>query len=114
MVKDKWDGIMKKRTSLMGAFHRLDILLTQEVYEFCDLFIKTGLEYTTDEDIKEKFNVNLYRDVSDLYGKNNSQRQYYTMPNTQIPNKQREFAELLYKTDKTCKEDGIKCASYIN
>jgi hypothetical protein len=56
MVKDKWDGIIKKRTSLMGAFHRLDILLTQDVYEFCDLFIKRGLEYTTDEDIKEKFN----------------------------------------------------------
>ncbi len=56
MAKDKWDGIIKKRTSLMSAFHRLDILLTQEVYEFCDLFIKTGLEYTTDEDIKEKFN----------------------------------------------------------
>ena len=57
MVKDpEWDSIIKKRTFLMLSFHRLNILLTQDVYEFCDLFIKTGLEYTTDEDIKEKFN----------------------------------------------------------
>jgi|TARA_B110000971_G_scaffold20384_1_gene18632 hypothetical protein len=61
-------------------------------------------------DIKEKFNTNLYRDVSDLYGKNNSQRQYYTMPSTTLPNKQTEFAKWCYNTGATCKEDTIKCA----
>lgn len=62
------------------------------------------------KDIKEKFNVNLYRDVSDLYGKNNSQRQYYTMPSTTMPNKQTEFAKWCYNTGPICKEKSIECA----
>ena len=65
---------------------------------------------TLKADIKDKFNVNLYRDVADLYGKNNSQRQYYTMPSTTLPNKQTEFAKWCYNTGATCKEDTIKCA----
>jgi hypothetical protein len=63
------------------------------------------------KNIKEKFNNNLYRDVSDLYGKNNSQRQYYTMPSTTMPNKQTEFAKWCYNTGPICKEDTIKCAT---
>lgn len=63
------------------------------------------------KDIKEKFNYNLYRDVSDLYGKNNSQRQYYTMPSTTMPNKQTEFAKWCYNTGPICKEKTIKCAT---
>ena len=31
-------------------------------------------------DIEEKFNEELYRDVNDIFGKNNSQRQFYTVP----------------------------------
>lgn len=62
------------------------------------------------EEIEEKFNVNLYRDVGDLYGKSNSQREYYTMPSTTIPNKQTEYAKWLYGQSSTCKEDGVKCA----
>lgn len=71
--------------------------------------------YNNDEikkDINDKFNNNLYRDVSDLYGKNNSQRQFYTMPCTQIVNDQTKFAKWLYQTDETCKEKGVKCTSY--
>lgn len=64
------------------------------------------------EDIKKHFNNKLYRDVSDLYGKNNSQRQYYTMPCTEVVNDQTKFAKWLYQTDETCKEKGVKCASY--
>jgi len=63
-------------------------------------------------EIKQLFNNSLYRDVSDLYDKNNSQRQFYTMPCTEIVNNQTEFANWLYKTDETCKEKGVKCASY--
>ncbi len=61
------------------------------------------------KDIKNNFNFNLYRDVSDLYEKGNSQRQFYTMPSTTMPNKQTEFAKWCYNTGPTCKEDTIKC-----
>jgi hypothetical protein len=66
------------------------------------------------KDIENKFNHNLYRDVSDLYGNNNSQRQYYTMPSTTFPNDQTSYAKWLYNTGPTCKENGIKCVPYWN
>jgi hypothetical protein len=70
------------------------------------------------EEIKEKiednFNINLFRDVSDVYGKNNSQRQYYTMPATTIPNDQTKFAKWLYGQGPTCKEKTMFCATPWN
>jgi hypothetical protein len=64
---------------------------------------------TNDPDIKKQiddnFNNNLYRDIDDVFGKMNSQRQFYSVPSTTIPNKQDEFAKWLYKTPPTCKED---------
>ena len=62
------------------------------------------------DNIEKNFNLNLYRDVSDLYQKNNSQRQYYTMPSTTMPNDQTKFAKWCYNTGPTCKEETIKCA----
>ena len=62
------------------------------------------------EKIEDKFNFNLYRDVGDLYGKSNSQREYYTMPSTTIPNEQTSFAKWLYATGPTCKEKSIYCS----
>ncbi len=56
MIKDEWDEKLEQRTSLLTSFRRLDIALTQDVYEFCELFISTGNIYSTDEDVKEKFN----------------------------------------------------------
>lgn len=60
--------------------------------------------------IENKFKYNLYRDVSDLYNKNNSQRQYYTMPSTTIPNDQTAFAKWCFNTGPTCKEKTLYCA----
>ena len=73
---------------------------------------KVVKQNTVTEEINSFFNNNLYRDVSDLYQKNNSQRQFYTMPCTDIVNEQTKFAKWLYYTDETCKEKGIKCTGY--
>lgn len=68
-----------------------------------------------DDEIKESINVNfnhqLFRDVDELWERENSQRQFYTMPNTAIPNNQKEFAEWLYKlpASANCKEEGDGC-----
>lgn len=73
-----------------------------------------------DEEIKESIKVNfnheLFRDVDELWERENSQRQFYTMPNTGVPNKQNEFAEWLYKlpTSSICKEDTTACYRYSN
>ena len=66
------------------------------------------------EKIEDKFGYNLYRDVGDLYGKSNSQRQYYTVPSTTIPNNQTSFAKWLYGSQATCKEKSIYCSPEMN
>ena len=48
------------------------------------------------ERIREKFNHGLFRNVDDLYGNVNSQRQFFVMPSTTIPNLQGELATWLY------------------
>jgi len=69
-----------------------------------------------DPEIKKKieasFSNNLFKDVNDIFGKMNSQRQFYTMPSTTIPNGQMEFAKWLYLNPKTCKEDQDYCNPY--
>lgn len=66
------------------------------------------------KNIEDKFGYNLYRDVGDLYGKSNSQRQYYTAPSTTIPNNQTAFAKWCYNVGPTCKESSIYCAPEMN
>ena len=62
--------------------------------------------------IEKEFNEDLYRDINDIFGKNNSQRQFYTVPGNSIPNDQDTFAKWLYATPKTCKEgNGLQCAA---
>lgn len=62
-------------------------------------------------EINDKFNEKLYRDVSDLYSKNNSQREFYSVGYNGIPD-QTSFAKWLFKTPPTCKERGLNCGTY--
>ncbi len=58
------------------------------------------------------FKSNVFKDVNDIYNRNISERQFYTVPSTTIPNDQETFSKWLYKGnyDKTCKENnGIVC-----
>lgn len=60
--------------------------------------------------IDKNFNARLFKDVGDLYGKMASQREFYTVPSTTIPNDQTSFAEWLYGKGLTCKEgNGFAC-----
>lgn len=68
------------------------------------------------QEIEDAFNTKLHQNTSDIFGKYNSQRQFYTMPVTTIPNKQVEFAKWLYREKgKTCKEgDQSKCTAFLS
>jgi hypothetical protein len=58
------------------------------------------------------FRVQWYSDPTDVFGKNQSQRQFVTQPSTTVPNDQGAFADWLYKIPgKTCKEGGRNCLS---
>ena len=63
-------------------------------------------------DIDKFFDDNLFKDVSDIYDKRNSQRQFFTMPYTTFPNDQSGFAKWAYGEPSTCKEgNGIQCVA---
>jgi hypothetical protein len=69
-----------------------------------------------DSDIKDNIRVNfnheLFRDVDELWERANSQRQFYTLPNTAIPNNQTEFAKWLFGNTENCKTDNQACLRY--
>jgi len=55
---------------------------------------------------------NLFRDVNDVYKRSNNSRQFHTTPNTNIVSDQDTFANWLYKTPETCKENTEHCVPY--
>lgn len=69
-----------------------------------------------DEDINNEviksFNEKILMNSDDAFERTNGQRQFYTCPNTKIPNDQVEFAKWLYKAPQTCKENQEQCLRY--
>ena len=62
-------------------------------------------------DMKKYFRKIIHTDLTDIWGKNISDRNFYTMPNTNIVNKQTEFANWCYdmKNSGACKTLGKNC-----
>jgi len=64
-------------------------------------------EPTVKQTMDDYFRVQWFSDPTDVFGKNQSQRQFVTQPSTTVPNDQGAFADWLYKIPgKTCKEGG--------
>lgn len=62
------------------------------------------------KEMKNNYEFNLFRDVDDVFARNANSRNFYTMPNTTVPDDRTGFAEWLYKTGPTCKEgNGLQC-----
>ncbi len=91
--------------------------MNPEIYDYntknveepaCTSYNNKGVQKYADK----LFSSSLVRDVNDLFGKGNSQRQFYTVPGNSIPNDQDTFSKWLYATPKTCKEgNGLQCAA---
>ena len=60
------------------------------------------------KDFNQKKNFNLYKNVSDIFEKENFNR-HFTVPTTDYINNQTKFAKWLYSNDTTCKDDLTKC-----
>ena len=57
----------------------------------------------------------LYKDQFDIFNKEHSQREFYTMPVNSIINDSIKFAEWCYKTPPTCKQgNGIQCVADLH
>jgi len=65
--------------------------------------------------INEKFTYNLYKDVGDVYDKNTSSRQFYTVPNTTIAqDPEGKYKQWLYgDVNNSCKDKTYFCAKNI-
>ena len=64
--------------------------------------------------VEETLDSQVFKDSNDLFNRRNSQRQWYTMPNTEAMNRQTEFAKWCYMTPPTCKEgNGLQCANNL-
>jgi hypothetical protein len=67
------------------------------------------------KNMNDSFYSRLFRDVGDIYGKMSSERQFYTVPSTTIPNDQNALAQWLYNRGPSCKENnGEQCFRNIN
>jgi hypothetical protein len=68
------------------------------------------------EDVRNE-QIKLFRnesllDKTDLYGKNSSDRNFYTMPSTTALNDQEGFARFMYGDFNHCKADGKNCLKH--
>lgn len=67
------------------------------------------------DDVEKGFHYNLYQDLGDnIWDRNNSQRQYYTMPWTTIPNDQGGFARWLFRVGPVCKQNQESCSINVD
>jgi len=76
--------------------------------EGCSSYANKGIQ----QNIEKHFSKGLYRDVTDIFGKGNSQRQFFSVPGRDIRHDQGGFAKWLYGTPPTCKEgNGLQCGA---
>ena len=61
------------------------------------------------KNIRKEFRSHLYSDSSDIWGKFITDRNYYTMPNTDIVNDQTGFALWCFGNSGECKTTGNNC-----
>lgn len=64
------------------------------------------------EEVDAKFDESLYKDLGDVFNRANSQRQFYSMPNTKFPNEQTEFANFLFSQGPNCKSSPEVCTGF--
>ena len=74
----------------------------------CQSYNNKGVQRVTED----YFDEDLYKDVNDIFGKENSQRQFFSVPGNSVPNDRDTFMKWCYQTPPTCKEgNGLQCAA---
>ena len=85
-----------------------DVAADKELPKSCTSYDNKGIQ----RKIEKEFDKGLYRNYTDIFGKENSQRQFFSVPGRQGIPDQSAFAHWLYRTPDTCKEGNrIACLS---
>ncbi len=99
-----------KKPSVENPFTNIvfsDYLDASNIAEPCNIDDKD-----IQKDMQNLYNSTIYRNFDDVFERQNSQRMFYTVPIRTVPNDQKEFANWLYKTGPTCKENTQNCTYY--
>jgi hypothetical protein len=65
-----------------------------------------------DEQLRMFRSNNIFLDNTDLWGKNINDRNFYTMPSTEVVNDQSGFANFVFGDFGKCKSSGIDCLKH--
>jgi hypothetical protein len=85
-----------------------DIAADKEPTKSCTSYDNKGVQ----RQIEKEFDKGLYKNYTDIFGKENSQRQFFSVPYREGVPDQSAFANWLYRTPDTCKEgNGLACLS---
>jgi len=85
-----------------------DVAADKELPKSCTSYDNKGIQ----QKIEKEFDKGLYRNYTDIFGKENSQRQFFTVSARQGVPDQSAFAHWLYRTPDTCKEgNSLACLS---
>lgn len=85
-----------------------DVSADKELPKSCTSYDNKGVQ----RKIENEFDKGLYRNYTDIFRKENSQRQFFTVPGREGIPDQSAFAHWLYRTTDTCKEgNGLACLS---
>jgi len=83
-----------------------DIAADKELPSSCTSYDNKGVQ----RKIEKEFDKGLYKNYTDIFGKENSQRQFFSVPGRDGVPDQPAFAHWLYRTTDTCKEgNGLAC-----
>ena len=86
----------------------MDVSADKPLPKACSSYDNKGVQ----RKMETNFNKGLYRNYTDIFGKENSQRQFFSVPYREGVPDQSAFANWLYRTTDTCKEGNqIACLS---
>ena len=87
----------------------MDVSADKPLPKACSSYDNKGIQRR----METNFNKGLYRNYTDIFGKENSQRQFFTVPGREGIPDQSAFAKWLYETPGTCKEgtNSLACFS---
>jgi len=85
-----------------------DVAADKDLSKSCTSYDNKGIQ----RKIEKEFSKGLYKNYTDIFGKENSQRQFFTVPGRDGIPDQNAFAHWLYRTPDTCKEgNSLACLS---
>ena len=85
-----------------------DVAADKELPKACTSYDNKGIQ----RKIEKESDKGLYRNYTDIFKKENSQRQFFTVPGREGIPDQSAFAHWLYRTPDTCKEgNSLACLS---